>query len=132
MQRSREGDQRSDRRFLGREKERDRAAHARSENAGLAWLAALHPSVSSLQVVDFAAVSDVGKFPARFADVAKVEAEADNSLFSQLPPQKDQLLAVLIRLHAVAENHGSVGFCRRMMQDAAQGIAIGISKKNSF
>ena len=66
---------------------------------------------------------------ARLADVAKMETQRRNSSLRQLPAEKSQLLAILIRLHAVAKDRraGRIIF-HRMMQHAGERVAARVGK----
>src|SRR6266545_4904365 len=133
MERRRDRHQRGDARPLGGEKQRDGAAHAGTENCGFAGSMILNQRKSRTQIIDLAAVRDVRETAARLADVRKIKTQGENSVFRQLLTKKDQLLAILIRLHAVAENHCAIGsWPGWMVQYAAQCIAAAVIKRNIF
>src|SRR4029434_464752 len=109
MERRGERYQRGNTLLLGGKQQSDRAAHAGSEDCSLSWSMTLDQSVSRPQIIDLATVGDVGEPAARLADVGEIEAQGENSLLGQLPGEIDQLLAILFRVHAVAQNDGAFG-----------------------
>ena len=66
---------------------------------------------------------------ARLADVAEVETQSQDATLRQLLAEKYQLLAIFIRLHAVAENcrAGRTVF-HRMIQHAGERVAARVGK----
>jgi len=66
---------------------------------------------------------------ARLADVAKIETQSQYPALRQLLAEKNQLLAILMRLHAVAENRGAGRIVSRgMMQHADQRVTARVGK----
>jgi hypothetical protein len=110
----------------------DRSAHAGTEDADLLRLVLKHESVRRAQILDLAAVGHLLELPLRLSRAGEVETQGENSALRQLPAQRDDLLALLARLHAVAENYRRVRPRRRMMQDAGELLHARVGECNSL
>src|SRR6185503_1909606 len=84
MHRRRHGNQGGNARFRRGEQQCDRSAHAGAENTGFSRSALLNDGVRSLEILDFAAVSDVFELPGRLADVGEIEAQRQDTGFGEL------------------------------------------------
>src|SRR3990170_785599 len=130
MDRGGDGHQGGETCLLSREKQRHRAAHAGAQDGGLTGVAALNQRVGRLEILHLAAVGDVFELAARLTDVAKVEAQHHGSPLSQRPAEKDELVAILFRLHALAKNYRTPRrSLRRMVENAGKGVAAGIGER---
>ena len=133
MYRRGDRDQSGDARFRRREKDSHRTAHARAEYGGLSCTTILHERKSGFEILDLAAVGDVFELAARLADVSKIKAQRQDIRFGELAAEINQLLAILIRLHAVAENHRAMRVAPDwMMQYAAQRFAADVFECDFF
>ena len=106
MERSRYGYQVGHPRLFGGKQEGNGPPHAGTQDTDLASRIPAYMVKSCFQILNFAAVGDLFEFSARLPGAGKVKAQSENAFLRQRAAQGDELLALLVGFHAMAEDRG--------------------------
>ena len=115
-----------------REEQSGRAAHAGADDGDLPDAVRRDDIVCRGDVLRLAAVSDLLELSFRFARAGEIEVQRDHAAVGESPAEQDELLALLARAHAVAENGRRLGLRIGTMRDAAEPLPAAVGKRNAL